>query len=108
MKKKSNWSKIKKNCVICDTIGHSTNDYSNISVIKEIFYEQANIMNSFKKLFVTIIIIHPTKIEVISLSWIVFVITISRLTWIIIKISGVTTDLFCISVIGHPRYMFLN
>ena len=70
----------KKNCVICDTIGHSTNDCPNIFVVKEIFYEQANIMNSFKKLFVTIIIIHPTEIEVISPFWIIFVITVSRLT----------------------------
>ena len=36
------------------------------------------------------------------------VITVSRLIWMTQKSKGVTTDLFCTGVIGHPGYMFLN
>ena len=36
------------------------------------------------------------------------VITVSRSTWMILKINGVTTDLFCTGVIGHPIGMILN
>ena len=36
------------------------------------------------------------------------VITVSRLTWMTIKINGVATDLFFTGVIGHPGYRFLN
>ena len=39
---------------------------------------------------------------------IVFVITVSRSTWMTTIINGVSTDLFCTSVIGHPSSMFLN
>ena len=36
------------------------------------------------------------------------IIMVSCSTWMITKINGVTPDLFCTGVIGHPRYVFLN
>ena len=36
------------------------------------------------------------------------VITVSRSTWMAIKINGVATDLFYTGVIDHPKYDFLN
>ena len=38
-------------CGICDIIGHSTNDCPNILVFKEVFHEQANVINNFIKSF---------------------------------------------------------
>ena len=35
-------------------------------------------------------------------------ITVSRSTWMTIKMNGVAIDLFCTGVIGHPRCMSLN
>ena len=36
------------------------------------------------------------------------VITVSRSTWMTIKINGVAIDLFYTGVIDHPIYNFLN
>ena len=36
------------------------------------------------------------------------VITVSRSTWMTIKINGVATDLFYTGVIAHPGFLFLN
>ena len=36
------------------------------------------------------------------------IITVSRSLWMTKKINGVTTDLLCTGVIGHPGCMFLN
>ena len=36
------------------------------------------------------------------------VITVSRSTWMTIKINGVATDLFCMGMIDHPGCKVLN
>ncbi|XP_022886923.1 uncharacterized protein LOC111402855 [Olea europaea var. sylvestris] len=38
-------------CSICETFGHLTHDCPNIPVFKEVLYDQANAMNTFKKPF---------------------------------------------------------
>ncbi|XVF47618.1 hypothetical protein PTKIN_Ptkin03bG0124400 [Pterospermum kingtungense] len=38
-------------CGICDVVGHSTNICPNIPVFKEVFHEQVNVMNNYKKPF---------------------------------------------------------
>ncbi|XVF87630.1 hypothetical protein PTKIN_Ptkin18bG0135500 [Pterospermum kingtungense] len=38
-------------CSICEAIGHSTSTCPNILVFKEVFHEQVNVMNNFKKPF---------------------------------------------------------
>ncbi|XVF72371.1 hypothetical protein PTKIN_Ptkin12aG0116600 [Pterospermum kingtungense] len=38
-------------CGICDAVGHSTNICPNIPVFKEVFHEQVNVMNNYKKPF---------------------------------------------------------
>ena len=38
-------------CVICEFIGHSTNECPNIQMCKEVMQEQANALNAFKKPF---------------------------------------------------------
>ena len=50
--------------------------------------------------------LHDSKFNYIRIK--IGVITVSRSTWMTIKINGVATDLFCTGAIGHSESVFLN